>query len=182
MEKEELEEVGTEVVAKFMDVLDIDEFMKKFSQYDTCLIETEDAAKNVLSASLQVRKMRNQIEETRKEIVRPHIDFQKAVMKFAKEFGDRLEKIEQTLQEKVSKWMLEQRENPFTSLDAIEVEDGKISVKEEWQYCIEDEDQIPREYLILSEKLISQAVKSGIRNIPGIQIYKSEETQMRIKN
>ena len=51
------------------------------------VIENEESASQALSMSLQARKIRKQLDETRLSIVRPHLDFQKAINKIVKEYG-----------------------------------------------------------------------------------------------
>lgn len=145
-------------------------------------VTSEETARNALSCSLQARKIKNQIEETRKKIVRPHIDFQKAVMEFSKDMKEKLESIENGLHYKIGDWMTKQRENPFLSMDEISVEDGTISYKKEWDFEMEDEQKIPREFLMINRDLIQDAIKNGVRKIPGIRIFSYEKTSLRVKN
>jgi hypothetical protein len=49
----------------------------------------------------------------------------------------------------------------------------------EWRFVIQDDAAIPREYLMPCETRIRQAVKDGIRNIPGIRIFEHTETRFR---
>lgn len=142
----------------------------------------ENTAKQALSYSLQARKLKTRIEESRKEIIRPHIDFQKSIMKFAKDFYEKLDLIELSLKEQISDWMKTQKENPFDCFDEIEVEDGKISMKKFWDFEIENPLLIPHEFLKPDEEKIKKYIASGIRNIPGIKIFKYESAQMRVKN
>ncbi|PWU06776.1 MAG: hypothetical protein C5B43_01300 [Verrucomicrobia bacterium] len=145
-------------------------------------VTCEDTAKQALSYALQSRKLKSRIEDSRKEIVRPHIDFQKAVMKFSKDISDKLDSIEKNLHVKIAVWMKEQKENPFSCVDEIQVEDGKILLKNSWDFRIEDETKIPREYMLVDEAAIEKAVNNGIRNIPGVKIFSYETTQLRVKN
>ena len=50
------------------------------------VIVDEKSASQALSMSLQARKIRKQLDETRLEIVRPHVDFQKSINKIVKEY------------------------------------------------------------------------------------------------
>ena len=162
----------------------VEEFVMEFldqapSSYEvTC----EDTAKQALSYSLQARKLKTRIEDSRKEIVRPHIDFQKAVMKFAKDFNEKLDSIETNLHIKIANWMKAQKDNPFACVDELEVEDGKITVKKAWDFEIEDPTIVPPAFLCPDEDSIKKAVASGIRKIPGVRIFSYESTQMRVKN
>lgn len=149
---------------------------------ETFVVTCEDTAKQALSYSLQARKLKSRIEESRKEIVRPHIDFQKAVMKFAKDFNDKLDSIETRLHIKVADWMKSQKENPFTYVDEIEVEDGKISIKKSWDFEIDDPTIVPPAFLKPDEDSIKKAIASGVRKIPGVRIFSYETTSLRVKN
>jgi len=44
----------------------------------------------------------------------------------------------------------------------------------QWTYDIVDESQIPREYLIIDKTGMMTAVRSGVRDIPGVKIYQKE--------
>ncbi len=41
----------------------------------------------------------------------------------------------------------------------------------DWTFEVTDETQIPREYLMVNERLIRDKVKAGIRQIPGVRIF-----------
>ena len=62
------------------------------------------------------------------------------------------------------------------------VEDGKLTKVKKWVWELENEALIPREYLSLDSKKVDEAVKQGVRNIPGIKVFEKEEISMRIKN
>lgn len=149
-------------------------------------IENEESASQALSMSLQARKIRKQLDETRLSIIRPHLDFQKAINKIVKEYEAKLEEIENNLKNKLDEYL----QKAASSNNAIFiakskemfVEDGKLSRVTKWAWELENEFLIPREYLILDEKKITEAVKQGIRNIPGLNIFEKEEITMRVKN
>jgi len=149
-------------------------------------IINEESASQALSMSLQARKIRKQLDETRLTIVRPHLDFQRAVNKIVKEYEIVLEKIENDLKTKLDEYL----QNSTSSNNAefiaksreILVEDGKLAKVKKWVWELENEQLIPREYLSLDEKKIESAIKNGVRNIPGIKVFEKEEISMRIKN
>ena len=157
-------------------------FLEVLQNAEDFEITCEDTAKQALSYTLQARKIKNQIEESRKNIVRPHLDFQKAVMKFAKDIQEKFDSIENVLHKKISSWMKTQRENPFTRVDEIIVEDGSISYKTKYDCEIIDETLIPREYLKIDEEAIKKSVNAGVRKIPGVKIFNHETTTLRVKN
>jgi len=43
-----------------------------------------------------------------------------------------------------------------------------------WTYEIEDDAKIPRDYLTVNGPAITQAVRAGVRDIPGVKIYQKE--------
>lgn len=143
-----------------------------------------ESAKQCLSMSLQARKMRQNLDKTRAEIVRPAYDFQKAVNKLAKSFESKLQEIEDNLVEKMKAWMKQNQENQMLDLmtQNLKVDDGSLSKKMKWVYEIENSNEIPRDFLCIDEKKIKLAIKNGIRVIPGVKIYESMEIDMRVKN
>jgi hypothetical protein len=58
-------------------------------------------------------------------------------------------------------------------------EHGTAYIHREWKHEIIDANQVPREYLVVDERLLRQAVKNGIRTIPGVNIFEHTETRIR---
>ena len=162
-----------------MKLADIDALVRQSSAME---VSDEDSAKTALSMALQSRKLEKAIEDSRIQITRPHLDFQRAVNKIAKDFKDTLLAIEERLHSKISDWMKAQKDNPFTMTDSISVDDGQIYTKEKWIYEIEDKTKVPDEFYSIDASLLENAVKNGIRNIPGVKIFSTETTHLRIKN
>jgi hypothetical protein len=52
---------------------------------------------------------------------------------------------------------------------------GKATAAKKWVHSIIDSALVPREYLTVDEKAVKEAIKNGIREIPGIQIYQDED-------
>jgi len=63
----------------------------------------------------------------------------------------------------------------------VQADLGTASVKQVWTYEIVDENQIPREYLMVDEKKIAAVVKAGVRNIPGVRIYQADQLAIRAR-
>lgn len=59
--------------------------------------------------------------------------------------------------------------------------EGTSSVINRWKHRIVDAAAVPREYLMVDEKKIAQAVKDGIRNIAGVEIYEDSEVRFRTR-
>lgn len=58
-------------------------------------------------------------------------------------------------------------------------ETGSASQVKTWTFDVVDPQAVPREYLIVDDRLIRQAVKNGIREIPGVKVYEKTETRIR---
>lgn len=161
---------------KVVDFEVLNEMEKEISVVD------ENSARNALSMSLQTRKIRNQIETSRKEIVKPHLDYQRAINKLVKDVESVLDRIESSLESKIGDWMKAQKDNPFTAVDEIEVEDGKIYYDKKWDYQVYDYTILPMELLTPCDEAIKEQIKQGVRNIPGVKIFQTCDTRMRVKN
>ncbi len=145
-------------------------------------IVDETSAKTGLSMALQARKMEATIEERKKEITKPHLDFQRKINKIASNLKSILENIENNLQQRLAVWFINQDNEEFFSIDSLEVEDGKVWLYDEYDFTIDDLADIPTKYILPDHKEIERAIKEGVRNIPGIAIFKSKKLKMRVKN
>ncbi len=58
-------------------------------------------------------------------------------------------------------------------------EKGSLSFREVWKFEVTDAKKVPRDYLEISDTLIRNAVKAGIREIPGIKIYSEKVAALR---
>jgi hypothetical protein len=61
----------------------------------------------------------------------------------------------------------------------VRTEEGTLFNREVWKFEVVRSEDVPREYLIIDEKAISQAVKNGIREIPGVRIYPETTVGLR---
>lgn len=189
----DFEEITNKITKKADQKFDVDYAIQKIKgeinlepilniSEDYQIVDT-DSAKNALSMSLQSRKLKKSLEESRKEVIKPHIDFQRAINKIVKDYTAKLEEIEQNLKSKLDTWLKAQAnfEQDFSDL-IITVEDGNLKTKKEWDFCIKDFDLIPKSYLQIDEKKVKGAIKAGIRDIPGIKIFEEEKVALRVKN
>jgi len=58
-------------------------------------------------------------------------------------------------------------------------EAGSASIRKGWTWKLVDVSKVPAEYLEVNRTLLNQAVKAGIRAIPGIEIYEEASTVIR---
>lgn len=146
------------------------------------VIRDEESARQGLAMALQSRKLKNQTIASKQEILRPNLDFQKAVNKMAGDLKTRYEAIEKRLESEVVEWIRKENENPFHQIDSLQVEDGTLAIKKVWSFEIVDEQAVPAEFRIIDETAIDIAVQKGMRKIPGVKIFEKEEITMRVKN
>lgn len=58
-------------------------------------------------------------------------------------------------------------------------EAGSASVAQKWTFKVVDALLIPRQYLVVSETLIRDAIKAGMREIPGVEIFQEAKSRFR---
>jgi|GEM_PF-1764097 len=64
--------------------------------------------------------------------------------------------------------------------EKVAIDGGTSTMKGEWKCEIIDEDLIPPQYRIPSQKLLDEAVKAGVREIPGTKIFEHFEPRVRV--
>jgi len=150
-------------------------------------VDTDVNAKKAVSMALQAKKIVNQMEKTRKKIIRPMLDFNKAVSDYSKDLTKCLKDMEESLLAKIEvyqgkrKESLESQNIIDNSMDKITVEDGTVTEHKAWVFDIEDISAIPLEYMEVAERAIKEAIRKGIRTIPGIKIYEKTSIRSRVK-
>lgn len=68
---------------------------------------------------------------------------------------------------------------PVAAPTTIISDSASASFKKVWTYEIQDPRQIPMNYWMINEKEIKTAIRSGIREIPGIRIYQEDSLAIR---
>jgi fused signal recognition particle receptor len=56
---------------------------------------------------------------------------------------------------------------------------GAAQVRKVWKHEVLDVDAVPREYLVVDERAIRQAIRDGVRAIPGVRIEQVSELAVR---
>lgn len=167
-------------LALITDKIDIEPLVAQAEGYEIASVET---ATQALSMALQARKLVTALIDSKKEITKPQLDFQRAVNKLVADYTEKLQKIEDNLKSKLEGWIDTNTGEGFTSgLDAIQVPDGSLKRVTTWQFDVEDTASIPFEYICADVEAIEKAVKAGVRNIPGVKIYAKTEVKLRVKN
>lgn len=151
-------------------------------QANTLVINNDQDARQAVSMALQARKLATALDNSRKEITKPQLDFQKAVNKLVKDYEKKLKDIEESLTCRLNDWIKVDDQDALTPIEKIEVEDGSMKRTLSWEFDVEDSKEIPFKYMMPDIKEIEKAIKAGIREIPGIKIYEKQELTLRVKN
>ena len=53
------------------------------------------------------------------------------------------------------------------------------TIKKVWKWKITDETKVPREYLVVNDKALNEAMKNGERRIDGVEFYQEEQMSIR---
>lgn len=143
----------------------------------------------------QVKKINELFKETAAPLARADyilrgklLAYQMDVRRKKKEEDDRL----RALAEKEQKRLEKQAEKkglpapppvvvPVSQAPAKTIQTGMGSAtsKTVWDFDIIDEDQIPRAYLVVDQAKIRAVVKAGVREIPGVKIFQTEQLAVR---
>lgn len=143
------------------------------------IIESEIKSKMIEYRKIEAEKIRKQQE---KELEKQRKEFQaeqdrkmkEAEMLKGKEKKEVLKEIKQ--EEFIPVPSAIKQESQITS-DA-----GSVKTRKTWKFDIVDEGLVPRKYLEVNEKAIREAVRQGIREIPGVNIYEEENINVFANN
>ena len=169
-------EEAVELIKKSIDITFLVE------QSATLAIQTLEDARSAVEMANQSRKIKNRLEETKSGILRPHIDFQRAINKVVHEVEAELNKIYDNLKKKTQVYVTSQDSAVKDLFRHIETDEGSMTLKKSWDYNVLDESIIPSKYMMPNCKEIERAIHQGIREIQGIEIFEKEEISFRVKN
>lgn len=143
-------------------------------------------AKVAVDMIIQLKDICKNIELQRKDFVKNIMKRKTNVNNKSKDLINHLNEIEKTIRDKLDVYYKSVKETVspqlFLSQSKIEATEGTATTKEVWKWELEDKRNIPREYLMIDEKALDKAIKSGIRHIEGIRIYSEQETKFRKRN
>ena len=100
-----------------------------------------------------------------------------------KDEKEELKKIEEEKNEKLN--LADRDEFNFDDSDfkqskTIHSEVGSVTFRKDWDFKVIDPVQVPREFTQIDLVAIRKAVKSGTRNIPGVEIFETEIVNRKI--
>lgn len=170
-------------------------------------IQTRDEYTQAGDLLKEIQMRVKKVEEKRKEYTTPLDDMKKKIMADFKQISDPLEqfiadvkgkmlefvraeqkradeeqkRLEAEALEKAKKENVSEIVVPIVNQE-VKTQRGAVAtttVKKVWKWKLEDEAQVPREYLCVNDSALTQAVRDGIRSIPGITIYQDEQISIR---
>jgi seryl-tRNA synthetase len=144
-------------------------------------------------ARIKIKNKLAQLEEERKEITKPINDSLKVVNDRYKTLTVPLKE----LKEKIENMILEYRRveeekrlaeeerlieisgNPLVSVtnsvpEVIETRDSKTTFVKKWVYETVDIKKVPRQYLMIDDSAVKEAISSGKREIKGLHIFQKD--------
>lgn len=166
-------------------------FIEKVSEINK--IKSVEDLTRADEARIKIKNKLAQLEEERKEITKPINDSLKVVNDRYKTLTVPLKE----LKEKIEKMILEYRRveeekrlaeeerlieisgNPLVSVtnsvpEVIETRDSKTTFVKKWTYEIVDIKKVPRQYLMIDDSAVKEAISSGKREIKGLNIFQKD--------
>ena len=194
--KKRFDELGEEVRA--LEVVD-DETCEKASEllvmikkWETKL--DEERKKRVTIPNQFVRKVNARAKEFLNPLFKYERDLKAKIKDYKirielkrKEMEKKAEEERKRLQEQLDKEAKEKNIEPVKLPEVImpkeklkvSTNNGTVYEKKRWAFKIVDFEKIPREYLVVDDKKVNAAIKAGVRNIDGLEIYQEIEIVTR---
>lgn len=160
-------------------------------------VEDQKSAELAIGFAGEARKMKKRIENTKLAITEPYRDFVGEINGLAKNYTERLDKVSEIIEQKLTYWKIEEskKASEVGLSEALENGDALVLAMQDttklratnctaferdaWKYEVADIFQVPIDYLEVNENSVKLAIKNGLRNIPGLRIYKETVTQLR---
>ncbi len=70
-------------------------------------------------------------------------------------------------------------EVPAARPSTIQTAAGRATIRKRWVHELVDEMRVPREYLMVDDRLVRAAIGDGVREIPGIRIFPEDDVAVR---
>ncbi len=72
-------------------------------------------------------------------------------------------------------------EAPKLAATTLKGDSGGMSTRKVWAFEVVKPELVPRQYLVVDEAKIRAAVRSGVREIPGVHIFEDEQQVQRLR-
>lgn len=175
----------------------IDDTLERAMLYEVCSHWSAEEAMNLIA---KVKNYGKKIEEIRKRINEPYRKMQTYNNEKCRPFMERLDRIESILIAKIEAWkikdMREQEDmekeaellrdalqlevTPFVKTEAqLRTSSALAYEKTTMKFEVECLAMIPINYITVDEDKVQEALKAGVREIPGLRIYAEKKTIIR---
>ena len=183
---------------------ELDDAIAKVETVQTLItVKTDHAnAEYKKNASLELSKIAKLLDSKRQDAVKPALEEQRRINSFFKPVIDKLDHISRLLIKQVNEYVqeVERLERERKALEAKAQADALLEGKpvetrpepirpvspnvtipktKVWTYEIVDDLLVPKQYLSVDTTKVSNAIKGGVRSIPGIKIYEEERIVRR---
>lgn len=135
--------------------------------------ETMEGGVNFLG---KVKEAYDRVERTRVFFTKPLLDIKKTYDARFKPILDELEKAEKTLKTKMTDYRLTLPENAPTA-STTKTADAKVTFIKKWKHRVVDAAKVPDAFWKIDDDKIAEQVRSGLRNLPGVEIFEVEEVR-----
>jgi hypothetical protein len=68
---------------------------------------------------------------------------------------------------------------PLPSLSGYKTDSGTTFTRKEWKHRVVNPELVPREYLVPDDTKLRAAVRAGVREIAGVEVYEDESLPVR---
>ena len=133
-----------------------------------------------------------QADEHKELMIRPYLEGQRRVNAWYKKTVAPLEEAKRILKEKMLTFTKREKEEqakllPADGVDVAVAETLRVrgalgsvaTPSKRWVFRVTNELLVPREFLMVDERLIRAAVKEGVREIPGVEVYEEDVISVR---
>jgi len=157
----------------------INQSVKLINQdYKKITDKVNEAIETVTSEIMKYRQIEAKriAEANAKEMARIAKEAAELEAKTKKELKGTKGDARQEIIERTQETIQELADNAKIKTQVKTIENTGITFKKYWTYRLIDVRQVPRQYLELNLASVNQAVRDGVRDIPGINIFEKETT------
>jgi len=123
---------------------------------------------------LQVKSVRNKIEEERKELTKPILDSKKKLdekyKNYDKPFAEMEKNVKALMGEYLDRKELEFKKETDKETAKLAIKDEKVSFRIDYDIEVVDISKVSKEYLVLDESRVKVKIKEGQKTFAGLKI------------
>ena len=153
-------------------------------------VSNNQSAAKAVEMAAQSRKLAKKVVAHAKRLVEEQESYVKSVKKIAKMIEGDFQAVFDVCSEKVSDYQdaMEQMETDAiadgkeivpSGYEKIVTPEGTAYSKRPWKWELQDISQVPDNCLAVDAKQVNALVKAGVREIPGILVYRQRQTIIR---